>query len=300
MQEKKLLLLVNPKAGQKKVLKALWEIIDIFNRAGYSVITHITAGNNDGRQAVVQYAKDVDVVVCCGGDGTFNETLSGVIESGKQLPIGYIPAGSTNDFACSLNLSGDVVQAARDIAEGVADSLDVGSFDGRYFSYVASFGLFTKASYATPQEMKNIFGHAAYILSGIQEISQIRTHHLRFTLTDGTEIEDDFIFGAVSNSTRFGGVLSLSKELVDLQDGKLELLLIRAPKDILELADCVRALQQQTYNCPMITFLKDSKFKISTPENLTWTLDGEKEPGKSEIEVTCLHKGISLIRKKTD
>ena len=298
MLEKKMLLLVNPKAGQKKAIKALWEIIHIFNRAGYSVITHITAGNNDGREAVAQYADDVDVVVCCGGDGTFNETLSGVIESGKKLPMGYIPAGSTNDFACSLNLSGDVVKAARDIAEGLPDELDVGSFDGRYFSYVASFGLFTKTSYSTPQEMKNIFGHAAYILSGIQEISQIKTYHLKFILTDGTEIEDNFVFGAVSNSTRFGGVLSLSKELVDLQDGMLELLLIRAPKDILELADCVRALQHQTYDNPMITFLKDSHFKISTPENLNWTLDGEKQPGKAEFEIDCLHKGITLIRNK--
>ena len=298
MLEKKMLLLVNPKAGQKKAIKALWEIINIFNRAGYSVITHITAGNNDGREAVMQYASDVDVVVCCGGDGTFNETLSGVIASGKKLPIGYIPAGSTNDFACSLNLSGDVLKAAQDIAEGAPDDLDVGSFDGRFFSYVASFGLFTKTSYSTPQEMKNIFGHAAYILSGIQEISQIKTHHLKFTLTDGAEIEDDFIFGAVSNSTRFGGVLSLSKELVDLQDGMLELLLIRAPKDILELADCVRALQQQTYDNPMITFLKDSHFKISAPESLNWTLDGEKQPGKPEFEIDCLHKGITMIRNK--
>lgn len=296
MQAKKMLLLVNPKAGQKKAAKALWEIIDIFNRAGYSVITHITAGNNDGREAVLQHAEDVDIVVCSGGDGTFNETLSGVIDCGKNIPIGYIPAGSTNDFAASLNLSGDVLKAARDIAAGTADALDVGSFNGRYFSYVASFGLFTKASYATPQGMKNIFGHAAYILSGMQEISQIKSYHLKFTLTDGTEIEDNFVFGAVSNSTRFGGVLNLSKELVDLQDGMLELLLIRAPKDILELADCVRALQQQTYDCPMITFLKDSHFKISAPKDLNWTLDGEKQSGQAEIEVNCLHKAIQLIR----
>ncbi len=298
MLDKKLLLLINPKAGQKKAVKNLLEIITIFNRAGYSVITHITEEPGDGRHMINRYAEDLDLVVCCGGDGTFNETISGVIASGKALPIGYIPAGSTNDFATSLELSSNVLQAARDIAEGTPDELDTGSFCGRDFSYVASFGLFTKASYATPQELKNIFGHAAYILSGMQEISQIKSYHLRFTLTDGTEIEDEFIFGAVSNSTRFGGVLSLSKELVDLQDGKLELLLIRAPKDILELADCVRAMQQQTYDCPMITFMKDSHFIISAPEDLPWTLDGEKEMGHSDIEINCLHKSIRLIRNK--
>lgn len=296
MLEKKLLLLINPTAGQKKAVKSLLDIICVFNRAGYTVITHITDGVGDGSQAVLRYAKDLDMVVCCGGDGTFNETLSGVLKSQTNLPIGYIPAGSTNDFATSLELSGDVVQAARDIVAGQPDDLDVGDFDGRFFSYVASFGLFTKASYATPQGLKNIFGHAAYVLSGIQEISQIKKYHLKFVLTDGTEIEDDFIFGAVSNSTRFGGVLSLSKELVDLQDGKLELLLIRSPKDILELADCVRAMQYQTYDCPMITFLKDSQFQIYAPDGLVWTLDGEKQPGKPEFQINCVHRGIRLIR----
>lgn len=296
MTQKKLLLIVNPKAGQKKAARLLADMINIFNRAGYAVMVHITEKPGDGCPAVLRYAKEIDLVVCCGGDGTFNETLSGVIQSGKELPIGYIPAGSTNDLASSLSLSGDLLQAARDIVEGNAEGLDVGNFAGRYFSYVASFGLFTKTSYATPQELKNVFGHAAYILSGIQEISQIKTYHLKFSLPGGEEIEDDFIFGAISNSTRFGGVLSLSKELVDLQDGKLELLLIRAPKDFMELADCVRAMQHQTYDSPMITFLSASSFEITTAKCFPWTLDGEKEEGSQNISVHCLHKAIQIIR----
>ena len=251
----KLLLILNPCAGQKKAKKLLAEIIDIFNRADYSVITHITSGFGDAEAACIRYADQVSRIVCCGGDGTFNETVSGVLKSGKGLPIGYIPAGSTNDFAASLHLNSDILQAARDIVDGQPKQLDIGRFADRYFSYVASFGAFTRTSYTTPQSLKNALGHTAYVLSSIQELSQIRSHPLQFTLSDGSVIEDKFLFGAVSNSTSVGGVLTLAPDRVDMADGKLELLLIRAPKDLFELGECVRALQQKTYNCEMITFL---------------------------------------------
>lgn len=295
--KKQLLLIINPKAGQKKCLRYLGDIIALFNRADYTVLTHITACPGDGKAAVLRYAKELSLVVCCGGDGTFNETLSGVIESGYDIPIGYIPAGSTNDLATSLGLSSNVMQAARDIVAGNLTELDVGEFSGRHFSYIASFGAFTKTSYSTPQELKNVLGHAAYILSGIQELSQIKPYHLKLTLDDDQTVEGDFIFGAISNSTRFGGVLTLSEELVDLRDGKLEVLLVRPPKDLLELADCVRVLQNQTYNSPMLTFQKAAKVQISAPETLDWTLDGEKQSGMADITVNCLHKAIKIFHK---
>ena len=295
--EKKLLLLINPKAGQKRANRYLTDVVEIFNRAGYTVITHVTAASGDAKQVILNLAQQVDLVVCCGGDGTFNETLSGVLSSGKKLPIGYIPAGSTNDLANSLGLSSNVLTAAKNIAQGTPMELDVGEFNGRHFSYVASFGLFTKTSYDTPQELKNALGHLAYLLNGIQEISQIKSHRMHITLSDGTVIEDNFIFGAVSNSTSFGGVLTLAKDRVDLCDGKLEIILIRAPKDFLELADCVRAMQQQTYDNPMITFVSTDALSITAPDCPDWTLDGEKEPGKVDIQIRCLHKAIQIYRK---
>lgn len=293
----KLLLIINPCAGQKKAKKLLTEIIDIFNRAGFSVITHITSGSGDAEAACIRYADQVDRIVCCGGDGTFNETVSGVLKSGKNVPIGYIPAGSTNDFASSLHLSSDLLQAARDIVDGQPKRLDIGLFGKRYFSYVASFGAFTRTSYTTPQNIKNALGHTAYVLSGIQELSQIRSHSLQFTLPDGSIIEDKFLFGAISNSTCVGGVLTLTTDRVDMADGQLELLLIRAPKDLFELSDCVRALQMKTYNSPIITFLSTNSVTISAPEEMCWTIDGEQEPGHAQIEVSCLHHAIEVITK---
>ena len=295
---KTVLLILNPCAGQKKAKKLLAEIIEIFNRAELTVITYITACSGDAEAAVIRYALLVDAVVCCGGDGTFNETASGVLKCGKDIPIGYIPAGSTNDFASSLRLSTNILQAARDIVEGTAQQLDLGDFNGRYFSYVASFGAFTKASYSTSQTMKNLMGHAAYILSGIQELSQIRSYPLRFELPDGQIIEDKFIFGAISNSTSLAGILSLSAERVDMTDGMFELFLVRAPKDLFELGDCVKAIQQQTYNSSMLTFINTSRVSVTAPEDMPWTLDGEQESGHKLIEANCLHHAIRVFRNK--
>ena len=295
---KKMLLIVNPCAGQRKAKKNLSDIIDIFNRADYTVITYITAGSGDAAQAVMRYAEHIDTVVCCGGDGTFNETVSGVLKCGRDIPIGYIPAGSTNDFATSMHLSTNVLQAARDITTGAPKQLDIGVFADRYFSYVASFGAFTKTSYSTPQSLKNLLGHTAYILSGIQEISQLRTYPLRFELPDGQVIEDRFVFGAVSNSTSVAGILSLSAERVDMSDGLFELLLVRAPKDVMELGECVKAVQQQTYNCAMLTFINTPGVKITAPEDMPWTLDGEQEPGHGNIEVNCLHHAVRVYHSQ--
>lgn len=292
-----LLLIINPCAGQKKAKKLLVEIIDILNRAGFEVITYITSGPGDAENACIRYADQANRIVCCGGDGTFNETVSGVLKSGKDIPIGYIPAGSTNDFASSLHLSNDILQATRDIVNGQPKRLDIGLFGSRYFSYVASFGAFTRTSYTTSQSLKNALGHTAYVLNGIQELSQIRSHPLRFTLSDDSIIEGRFLFGAISNSTSLGGVLTLTPDRVDMADGKLELLLIRAPKDLFELGECVRALQQKTYNCEIITFLSTDSVSISAPEDLCWTIDGEQESGHTQTSVSCLHHAIQVIIK---
>ena len=295
---KKLLLIVNPRAGQRKVGKQLLAIIDIFNRADYEVIAHVTASSGDCENTVMRYAEQISLVVCCGGDGTFNETISGVLRSGCDIPVGYIPAGSTNDFAHSLGLSTKILQAARDIVDGTAFRFDVGTFSGRHFSYVASFGAFTRTSYSTPQSIKNALGHLAYVLSGIREISQIKRHHLRFELADGTIVEDDFIFGAVSNSTCVGGVLTLAPDRVDMSDGLLEVMLIRAPKNLKELTDCLVSLRKHTYNCAMITFLSTSSAIVTAPKDMDWTLDGEQQNGMEHIDIQCVHQKLQLLCKR--
>lgn len=280
----------------RKANRHLTDIIDVFNRADYDVTAYMTACAGDAVGAVAARAKEYDLVVCAGGDGTFNETVTGILSSGADVPLGYIPCGSTNDFAASLKLPGMPVSAAKQIVEGQPVRYDIGRFEDRYFSYVASFGAFTRASYATPQNVKNALGHTAYILSGISELSQIHKEHVRINI-DGRIIEDDFIFGAISNSTSVGGILTLDPKQVDMQDGKFELLLVRAPKNLLELSECVQALQKQTYNCAMLTFVSGSQLKITAPAQMPWTLDGERADGREYIEVANLHNAIQLIQK---
>ena len=294
---KKMLFIMNPYSGMRRAARYLADIISLFNRNGYEVITHMTGSQGEAIDVVARTASKVDLVVCCGGDGTFNETVTGLLRSGVDIPIGYIPAGSTNDFATSMKLSTNVMEAARDIVEGKPVAYDIGKFGDRYFSYVASFGAFTKASYATPQSIKNALGHTAYVLEGITELSQIRKEHVRMEL-DGEIVEDDFIFGAISNSTSVGGVLNLDPNLVDMADGKLEVLLVRVPRDLVELAECIKAVQSQQYNCSVITFRSAEKIKVFSNPLMPWTLDGEREEGHIHVDVENVHLAIRLIQRE--
>ena len=293
---KTMLFIMNPYSGTRRAVRYLADLISMFNRAGYEVITHMTGGQGDAEEVTAKIAPRVDLVVCCGGDGTFNETISGILKSGADTAVGYIPAGSTNDFAASLRLSTNILQAARDILDGEPVSYDVGKFGDRYFSYVASFGAFTKSSYTTPQSIKNALGHTAYVLEGITELSQIRKEHVRMEL-DGQVVEDDFVFGAISNSTSVGGILTLDPKQVDMADGKLEVLLVRAPQDLLELSECIMAVQSQKYNCAMITFRSAEKIKVYADPFMPWTLDGEREEGHSVVDVKNVHHAIRLLQK---
>ena len=292
---KKMLFVMNPYAGQRKGAANLAAIIEIFNRADYAVTAYMTAGPGDAERVVFERGAEFDIVACCGGDGTFNETVSGLLKAGLGLPVGYIPAGSTNDFAVSLGLSTDILQAARDIVAGNVRPVDVGVFGERYFSYVASFGAFTRASYATPQSLKNLMGHTAYILGGIAELGQVKAENVTVELDDGTVLEGPFVFGAVSNSTSVGGVLSISPDRVDMSDGQLEVLLVRSPKSVNELAELITALQKQTYNCAMMTFLSAKHVKVIADEKMAWTIDGERQEGVPSVEIGCRQHAISVL-----
>lgn len=291
---KHMLLIVNPVAGQKKAAKHLSEIIEVFNRAEYEVHVYITAQQKDAEKVAELLNGQLDLVVCCGGDGTLNETVNIMLQTGRSIPIGYIPAGSTNDFASTLGLPGDVVAAAKQIVNGTPQPYDVGKFLDRYFTYVASFGAFTKASYSTSQNIKNSLGHMAYVLEGIQEISKIKNIHLRMETEEGV-LEDDYLFGAICNSTSVGGILTLKPELVDMGDGKFEILLIRAPKNIQEVRECVLALKSQTYDCGMLTFRSASRIQITAEKGMLWSLDGERMEGEESIPVENLQRSIMLV-----
>ena len=296
--DKKVLIIINPRSGTMRANKYLLDITEQFVLEGYMPTVLVTTKRGDGTEYAKEYAKEYDLLTCIGGDGTFNEVVSGIVESGVRVPIGYIPAGSTNDFATSLGLSKDVVQAAKDIVDGCKKSVDIGSFNGRKFSYVASFGAFTKASYATPQSIKNMLGHLAYILEGAKEgistLASLKRIHMAIE-ADGILYEGDYLFGAISNSTSIAGILTLKKEYVDMNDGLFELLLIKAPKDLLELTEIAHVLATKNFESDMVTFINAGDFKIKTDKDVSWTLDGEYQEGCEEIEVENLHSAIDIL-----
>ena len=292
---KKMLFILNPSAGMRRANKVMPEILSVFNRADYQVTVYITSAGGQAREQAAKNAPEMDLIVCCGGDGTFNETVSGVLDSGCDTPLGYIPAGSTNDFAGSLGLPVNPVAAAKVIVEGTPTPYDVGSFGGQIFTYVASFGAFTRTSYATPQSIKNALGHTAYVLGGISELSQIKDIHAKFQLDDKV-LEGDYLFGAICNSTSIGGIAKLDPSQVDMADGVFELLLIRAPKDLAEIAECIAAVQKQQYNCGMITFCNVSKLTVTTEEGTSWTVDGEQATATGEVLVENRHHAIRLMK----
>ena len=296
---KKLLFIMNPYAGMRRANRYLADIISLFNRYDYDVNIFMTCGTGDAIRIAWEKSADADLVVCCGGDGTLNETINGMLQAGSQANVGYIPAGSTNDFAASLKLPTNIMQAAQDIMEGEPVCYDVGRFNDRYFAYVASFGAFTKASYSTPQNIKNALGHTAYVLDGISELSQIRKFHVRMEMEDQI-VEDDFVFGCISNSTSIGGILTLDPKQVDMADGLLEVFLVRAPRNLTEISECIQALQSQHYNdCTMITFGPARKIRVSAEADMAWTLDGEKYDGVEQIQVENICHAIRLMQKVT-
>lgn len=301
MQDRKtLLFIMNPKSGLMQAPKYMAEIIERFSGAGYLTQVLMTEGKGDARDFAAYYGGTVDTVVVSGGDGTLNEVIDGLISGGHKTPLGYIPAGSTNDFANSIGLPKSIPACVERIINGTAQSVDIGCFNGRYFSYVASFGAFTSATYSVPQNIKNILGHSAYVMAGIKELTHIKSIHARITLEKGTPAEEihegDYILGGVCNSKSIGGIVSLQKLDVDMNDGLMEVLLIRTPKDLIELSDTTAAILSGTFKSHQIEKYSARNVMFEIEEDTHWTLDGEYEKGSGVCEINTLESAISLIR----
>ena len=273
--KKNALIIYNPKAGKNGAAHMLPYVVESLRKRNCRCVAWPTLPGYGCEEILADEEGKFDYIVCCGGDGTLNHAINGLMRLEEKPQLIYLPTGSTNDFAISLGLNKDIETACRKVEDTQPFYYDIGKFNKSYFNYVAAFGAFTQVSYTTSQIMKNQLGHTAYILEGIQELSQIKAHRLRFELPDGRILEDDYLFGAISNSTSVGGVLTLAPSLVDLADGKFELLLVRAPRDLTELHECVLAVQKQVYNCKMITFQSASHIKIYPRSDMPWTLDGE-------------------------
>ena len=293
---KKLLFILNPAAGKAQSREPLFDALGVLSDAGYLLRIRTTAGRGHAEDIVRWEGAEYDAVVCCGGDGTLNETVSGLMDLPQERRplLGYLPRGSTNDFAASLHISANPVIAAQSFARSRPQMLDVGSWNGRAFVYVASFGAFAKSSYSAPQAAKNALGHFAYILEGVRDLNSLRPYRLRLT-ADSEVLEGEYLFGAVCNSTSIGGLMKLDPERVSMDDGRFELLLIPTPKSIPELQALLPALLNQQYDRGGLIFRHVSHILVEPEEDLPWSLDGEYAPGSRRVEITNRQGAVTML-----
>lgn len=289
------LLLVNPRSGKQQVKRELVDILAAFSHADWSVNVHVTRFPGDATGWVKEHAAGFDAVVACGGDGTLNEVVAGALESGFQGDLGFLPCGSTNDLAQTLHLPKSLQKAAEYIAKSTGKPLDFGLFSGnRYFTYIASFGAFTEVSYSTDQQLKNTFGHLAYVAEGIRSMSTIRPYRLT-VCCDGVECRGSYIFGAAANSLSIGGVVKLQRGKIDLTDGKHEVILVKEPKSPAEAFDLINNVLNGELDSENIVLLHGKEITFSCDEEIPWCVDGEYAGKWEKATVKNLHDRLKVI-----
>lgn len=291
--DKKLLFVYNPKAGKARIRTKLADILEVFARDGYELTVCPTQKREDARRIVAGRSREYDLVVCSGGDGTLDETVTGMMQSGFRTPIGYIPAGSTNDFGGSLALPKNMVKAAETIVGGQDFPCDMGSFNEDIFVYIAAFGLFTDVSYETGQDMKNVLGHMAYILEGMKRLSAIKSYPMRVSYEDKV-IEDDFIFGMITNSVSVGGFKNITGKNVKLDDGVFEVTLIKRPKNPVELNNIMLSLLNRAIDTKSMYCFRTAELELESPDPVSWTLDGENGGSHRNVHIKNLRQAIEI------
>ncbi len=295
----KLFLVVNPKSGRAMAKSKLLGIVSTLTEGGYSVTVYPTTCKNDATRVISELGQEYKTIVCCGGDGTLNEVITGMMNNKNKYRLGYIPLGTLNEWSSSLKISRNSIKAAEDIISGDTVALDVGRINDSYFAYTASFGAFTSASYSVPQDVKNILGQSAYFFEGIKSISTIKPQKISFNI-DGREVSGNFIFGSISNSLSMGGIIKLDRNTVKLDDGLFEIILIENPESLADFNDILDGILKQDYKRKNILPFTARRIEITNCENVDWTLDGEYFKGTKNIVIENVNKAIDFILPKNE
>lgn len=293
---KKLLFLYNPKAGKGLLKPKLSDVLDILVKAGYELVVYPTQSRQDAYHKIVHMSNEFDLVVCSGGDGTLDEVVTGMMQRKEEdrVPIGYIPTGTTNDFASSLNISKDILKAAETAVQGKPFTCDVGKFNEDIFVYVAAFGLFTDVPYQTDQKLKNTLGHAAYVLEGAKRLANIPSFHIK--VTDGEKvIEDDFMIGLISNSRSIAGFRNIIKNDVEFNDGEFEITLIKKSKNLIELNAVASSMLSGKFDERYIYTFKSGDLILESEDEIPWTLDGEFGGLHKYVHIKNENKAVTIM-----
>lgn len=299
MSDRKLLFVFNPKSGMGLIKNHLLDIVDIMVKAGFAPTVYPTQARGDATRKVREDGANYDRIVCSGGDGTLDEVVTGMIEADLQIPLGYIPAGSTNDFARTLGIPSDMVKAAEIAVGENVFACDVGQFNDDTFVYIAGFGVFTEISYETPQELKNILGHAAYILSAAKSLTAIPNYLIQIE-ANGEVIQDRFIYGMVTNSLSVAGFKGLTGKDVCLDDGEFEVTLIKSPNNPIELTEIIEYLTGLIAETKMVYTFKASQICMRSRSSVSWTMDGEDGGAHWNVEIKNHRRKVNILTKEME
>lgn len=293
----KLLFVYNPYSGKSKIKNKLGSIIEKLASKDWEIRVHPTKCTGDATNVIAADGEKYDFIVVGGGDGTMNEAATGMMKlpKDKRCPIGYIPTGTTNDFATSMGIPKMIDRASDLVVKGVPKPCDIGKFNNRYFLYVAAFGAFTEVTYETDQKAKNMFGYAAYLMEGLKSLPLIKQHHIRITYNDGEKIEGDYILGIISNSTSVAGMKYSKKLGVSMNDGEFECILVKNPLNPIELQLTLGDLIVQNVESPRINYFKFSKAHIESDDNMKWTLDGEFGGENKKVKIENIMSAINVV-----
>jgi YegS/Rv2252/BmrU family lipid kinase len=291
---KKMLFIFNPHAGKGIIRTKLLSLLDYFTAQGYDVTAYPTQASQDALTKTREEGNSYDLLVCSGGDGTLDEVVTGMLLGGIQTPLGYIPAGTTNDFAQSLGIPKTVLKAAHTAVEGRIFACDMGSFNRNYFVYIAAFGAFTEVAYQTNQQIKNVLGHLAYVLEGAKRLHLIKSYEMEVE-ADGELYRDFFIYGMVTNSISVGGYKNIMGKDVKMDDGLFEVTLIRKPKSVIDLQAILAGLASGDLKGKNFLSFKARKIKFYSEELIPWTLDGEFGGEHCEVKIENHEKALEIM-----
>lgn len=294
----KVLVIINPRSGRLRVRSQLFDIASCFSENGCETTVFTTRAKGDAERYAAAMADRFDIVVCRGGDGTLNEVVNGIMRAKEKKPIGFLPAGTSNDFAHTLGIPDQGKKAVLAIVNGSPVLHDIGIFNNeRCVNYTASFGLFTKSSYSTPQPAKNLLGYGAYLSVAVKELSQIKTHRLKVTC-DGEVFEGDYVFGSVTNALAVGGFIHYKKEEVDFNDGIFEMVLVKKPDNIRQWYDALKGAYKGNFDDRFVTLIRGREFKFESDQAISWSLDGEYGGEHRLSTFKVIQSGIEIIRKE--
>lgn len=291
---KKMLFVYNPRSGKGLIKNHLSAILETFSAADYEVTVYPTRQGKDACTAVAERAPQYDMVVCSGGDGTLDEVVTGMMDSGVHRTIGYIPAGSTNDFGSSLGIPKQMEQAAELIVSGTPFACDIGRFNDDYFVYVAAFGFLTDVSYQTNQELKNVLGHTAYLIEGMKRVGSWKSYHMKIESEEFSD-EGEFMYGMISNSNSVGGFKMLTGKNVELNDGLFEVMLVRTPQNIVDWQEVIGALIMQDERSKHVVRFKTKRLTFTSDEPVAWTQDGENGGTHTFVEMENLPQALEVM-----